>query len=836
MWRHYLATSLRTIARNPFYSAINIIGLAIGMAACIALLLYVRFERSYDEWLPQAERTYQLQAHWHGPNAPVEGSQQTPYRLAWELKREFPQVETVASVFPRSPIVKVGNDVAIVEKAWIADPSIFEVLEFPFVNGNRRKALAQPNSVVLTETQASQLFGSSAVVGETLPVTISGIVFPLKITGILKDLPEATHFDVGMIIRLDRSMFAGSEFLFDLWTSGTGFSYVRLKPGASAEAINAALPAMEKRLIPPNGMTGGTPADETVDFTLTNVRDIHLGEAQGAGQKPGNDPWRITIFATAALLLLGMSCVNFINLATARSTLRAREVALRKVVGARRRQLIAQFVGESTLIAAIGMILALAAVETLSPFLRPYLASALEFKYFGFGGILWLVLAATLLVGIISGLYPAIVLSSFRPAVILKANTSSHQPHGRGRLRNVLVVGQFSVSIALIICTAVVYAQTSYVLNKDMGFRKEGLIAIRSIYRKQIDESTRLTFLDRVASLPGVTAVARTNLMPPEGGFSNRNFQVPGELPQQVGDYYVSAGYFEALGIPLLAGREFSAQIARDEVPNVPYEASNPAEAQQQRDFIARGLNVVINEAAATALGLGSPAQALGKTISADLIDTKAGLIPATVVGVVRNAQFQSARTPVGSIIFIDDPANLTTAVLRFNGSPPQQMLSALNAQWRSLIKDVPLVTSFVDDDIAGVYERDILEGQMFALFAALATLVGGLGLFGLAAFSTQRRTREIGLRKVLGAKNADILKLLLWQFTRPVLLANLIAWPIAWWLMRDWLNGFSDRIPLSPQWFIISGLLALLIALATTATHALRVARTNPIHALRYE
>ena len=836
MWRHYLTTSIRVIARNPLYAAINIIGLAIGMAACMALLLYARFENSYDRWLPQAERVFQLQTHWRGPNTPAEGSQETPYRLALELKREFPQVESAASVFPRSPIVKVGNDVAIVDKAWIADPSIFDVLDFPFASGDGRKALAQPNSVVLTETQATKLFGSSEVMGDTLPVTISGIVYPLKVTGILKDLPEATHFDVGMIIRLDRSMFVDNEFLFDLWTSGTGFSYVKLKSGSSAEAINTALPGMEKRLIPPNAVAGGPPPDETVAFSLANVRKVHLGEAQGSAQRPGNDPRRIAIFTIAALLLLGMSCINFINLATARSTLRAREVALRKVVGARRRQLIAQFVGESTLIAAIGMILALALIENLSPLLRPYLASALDFNYFGSGGILGVVGAATLLVGVLSGLYPAIVLSSFPPAVVLKANTSSPRPHGKGRLRNVLVVGQFAVSIALITCTVIVYAQTSYVLNKDMGFRKEGLIAIDSVYRKQVEESSRRTLLDRIAKLPGVTAVARTNLMPPEGGFSNRNFQVPGKAPQLVGDYYVGPGYFATMGLPLLAGREFSIDIARDEVPDVPYEATGAADAKAQQDFINRGLNVVINETAVKALGLGTPTQALGKTISADLIDTKAGLIPATVVGVARDAQFESARKPIGSIIFIDNPANFTTAVVRFDGIPPRQMLASLNAEWRSLIKDVPLVTSFVDEDIAAVYERDILEGQMFALFAALATLVGSLGLFGLAAFSTQRRTREIGLRKVLGAKNSDILKLMLWQFTRPVLVANLIAWPLAWWLMRDWLNGFSERIPLGPQWFVVSGLLALVIALATTAAHSLRVSRANPIHALRYE
>ena len=836
MWRNYLTTSLRALRSSPLYAGINVLGLAVGMAACLVLLLYVRFELSYDQWLPQAERVYQLQTRWQGPDIPTDDSQETPYRLAGELKRDFPQIEAAASVFPRSPIVKVGNEVSIVDKAWIADPSLFDVLEFPFAAGSRESALAAPNSVVLSGAQAERLFGSENALGKTLPVTISGQVYPLKVTGILGRFPEATHFNVDMIVRLDRAMFTGVEFLFDLWTSGTGISYVKLKPGASAEAINAALPAFEKRLIPPNAVADGVEPHETVAFSLANVRDVHLGKAQSSAQRPGNDPRRIATFTTIALLLLGMSCVNFVNLTTARSTLRAREVALRKVVGARRRQLVAQFIVESTLVAAVGMVFALAAVELLTPFLRPYLSSALDFTYTGEAGILGLILAATLAVGILSGLYPALILSSFRPATILKANKSSHEPPGKGRLRNILVVGQFSVSIALIVCTAVVYAQTSFVLNRDIGFQKHGLLAVDSVYRSQIEEGTRHAFLDRAARLPGVRSIARTNLVPPNGGFSRRNFQVPGQTPQLIGDYYVSPGYFATLGVPILAGREFSAEVARDEVPQTPYEAQNEDEARLQRDFIDRGLNVVINEAAVLKLGFGTPAQALGKTISADLIDTKAGLIPANVVGVVGDARFQSAREAVEPSIFIYDPANFNAALVRYDGVAPSRLVSQLDSVWKPMIGDVPLVTRFVDEQIAALYERDVLEGQMFALFSALAMLVGCLGLFGLAAFSAQRRTREIGLRKVLGARTTDIVRLMLWQFTRPVLVANLIAWPIAWWVMRDWLNDFSERIALGPTWFVAAGVIALVIAWATVAALSVRVARLNPIHALRYE
>jgi putative ABC transport system permease protein len=837
MWRNYLTVAARALAKSKVYSLINIAGLAIGMAACMALLLYVRFEHSYDSWLPHADRTFQLQTRNSGGDVEPYFMQQSPYRLPWELKKDFPQVEEAASIFVRSPVIKIGGEPGIVEDAWIADPTLFDVLSLPFAVGNADTAFAQSGSVVLTESEAERLFHGQPAMGKMMTVSVGGHDLAMRVTGILEDLPEATHIKVPMVIRLDRSMYADQDFIFEYWNGGTGYSYVRLKPGADPAAINLALPAFEKRHMPPNDVgIGGPDAAESFAFSLANVRDVHLGEAQGFPMTPGNDPRRIATFSIIAALLLGISCINFVNLTTARSTLRAREVALRKVVGARRRQLIGQFLVESTAIAAVGMVLAMALVEVLSLFVKPYLGSALSFDYLGPDGILGEVVAVTLLVGILSGLYPAVIISRFRPGVILRANRSAHGLPGTGRLRNVLVIGQFGVSTALIICTAIIYAQTSFLLGRDLGFQKDGLIVIDSIYRSQIDDSSRRTLVDRFERLPGVTHVVRANAAPPFENMSARNFQRPGRAPQLIGDYYVGPGYFVALGTRMVVGREFSEDIAKDEMADIPYEAATPAEMRVQQDFLRRGLNIIVNESAARDLGWADPADALGKTISADLIDTKAGLVAATIIGVVQDARFRSAREPVEPVIFMNKPEEFNLAIIRSTGVDPNQLLQSMDREWRRLVRDVPMQTSFVDESLAELYERDIVEGQMFGLFAALTTLVACLGLFGLAAFTAERRTKEIGIRKVFGARTRDIVQLLVWQFSRPVVIANVIAWPVAWWLMRDWLNKFDERIALGPTPFLFAAILTLAIAIATVAGHATRVARANPIHALRYE
>nr|WP_276510568.1 FtsX-like permease family protein [Pacificimonas flava] len=525
-----------------------------------------------------------------------------------------------------------------------------------------------------------------------------------------------------------------------------------------------------------------------------------------------------------------MACVNFTNLATARSSQRAREVALRKVLGASRRQLITQFLGESLLVTAIAMLLALTATELLLPVFNGFLGSDIAVTYFGAGGILLPVIALTLVVGLAAGLYPAFYLSRFEPAQILKANKSAADAGGSGQLRNVLVVGQFAVSIGLIICTAVIYGQTVYARTSDAGYVRDGLLQIENLGYRGVDGRDQQV-VEQLRRVPGVEAAARTQIAVDPGGNSvSRVYRTDSMEPIDLGQYSVETGFFDAMGMKLIAGRDFSNAIGRDD-STTPF----PIEEAAERAFAERGANVIVTREATRRLGFTSPQEAVGKQLRSELTQSELGLVPITIVGVVEDARFRSLRAPLQPIMYLMRREGFGAIAVRYSGDPARTR-EAAETVWTRNIPQVPFDGRFADDIVREQYEQEAARSQIFAAFAILAVIIGCLGLFGLAAFTAERRTKEIGIRKVLGARTRDIVQLLVWQFTRPVIIANLIAWPAAWWLMRDWLNNFDARIDLTPVPFLLAGALALIIAVATIAVHAWRVAGTSPVRALRYE
>jgi putative ABC transport system permease protein len=532
------------------------------------------------------------------------------------------------------------------------------------------------------------------------------------------------------------------------------------------------------------------------------------------------------------LLILAIAVCNFVNLATAGASRRAREVALRKVLGARRLQLILQFLGESLLIVTAAMIVALAMVELCLPWFAHWLNADLRLDYLGANGVLPPVLGLVALVGIAGGLYPAFYLSRFQPAAVLKANHSSPETPGSGRLRTVLVVAQFAISIALIVCTIIVYAQTNFARSSDPGYRREGLIVVSNLNRAAIVPLTE-TLIREAARLPGVEGAAGTSIVPASDETVATRVRVPGRAdPVRLGEYAVHPDFFATMGIRLLAGRGLSRRYAKDNA-YTPYEPEAVAD-QARRDLVARGINIVVNKKAAAEMGFGIPSAAVGRQIGIDMGEDF-GLMPGTIVGVAEDSRFRSAREPIEPMIFYDRGI-YSGMVVRYDSATPQAVLKSLERLWKRLAPDVPFEGEFADAKVAELYRTDAARGEAFAGFALLAVAIACLGLFGLAAFAAERRTKEIGIRKVFGARVPDIVRLLAWQFSKPVMVANLIAWPVAWWAMRDWLNGFDARVPLGPGPFVLAGGLALAIALGTIAGHAMKVARLNPIHALRYE
>ncbi len=835
MWRNYMTVGVRALVKNKTYAFINIFGLAIGLAACLMLLLYVRYETTYDEWLPNAENTYQFQSHYRSKQTGEENHfQMTSYVAGQRLERDFPQVERSVYALSSEPVAMRGAEALPTENVLLVDDLFFDVLRFPLVQGNPMTALSRPGTVVLTQSEARRLFGREDVVGRTLTMVSRGISTDYLVTGIARDLPRNSHVRFNIVARIDiPTFFRETPDFMTAWGWQSGWYYFTLRPGSDPTAIEAALPAWERRNIEDQvfGNQRTNQGDEQ-DWQVENIRDVHMGVAQEATMTPGNDRMTIGIFTVIAFLILGMACVNFTNLATARASQRAREVALRKVLGANRKQLITQFLTESVLIAAIAMLLALALVELLLPSLAAFLDATMEMRYFGAGGMLLPIILLTIVVGAAGGLYPAFYLSRFQPAQVLKANKSTAEAEGSGLLRNVLVVAQFAVSIGLIICTAVVWAQNNYARNMDPGFRRDGLIQVENLGRRQLLERSD-TIAEQMRRVPGVVSVGRSGIGVGTTNSNNTGVQVPGQAePVNIGTYSVDPDFFRTMGIELVAGRLFDENRPADRI-NLPF----PPNPDAQRALVARGANIVINELAARRLGFRNPADAVGRQVQVAFVEEEYGVVPTRIIGVVRDSRFRSIHQPIDPMMFSWEPNNTGVLLLRYDTADPRGAMQRVEQAWRRLAPDVPFDGVFSEDKVAELYEKEAAQTKVFAGFAILAVIVACLGVFGLAAFTAERRTKEIGIRKVLGARTRDIVKLLAWQFSKPVIIAMPIAWIVSWGVMWVWLHeNFDTRVDMGVMPFIGAGLLALMIALGTVAGHAFKVARANPILALRYE
>jgi putative ABC transport system permease protein len=813
MWRNYLIVMVRRLARDRFYAAITIGGLALGLAGCLLILTYVNYERSYDRWIPDSGRIYQVQETIRPPAMAVVHSQASSFPLYEALPVGFPQIEAITSVESGKTVVEHDGQPMFLEATTVA-PEFFRVFALPFVQGSAATALPDVNSIVLTESEAIRQFGTRFALGRRLSLGAGPGKRDYRVSGVLRDLPRNTSLSIGIVFRRDLNQIPPG---MRGWGNGA-LHYVKLRPGAAAAAINAAFPAWRKKAIPTMVIDG----KPVLDFALVPVADVHLGIAQDRALRPGGDPRALATFMVVALLTLGMAVLNFVNLATARATQRAREVALRKVLGARRSQLITQFLAENMLITAAAMLIALAIAEVATPWIGHLLGADLRFAYFGAGGMLLPALALLAATSLAASLYPAIALSRVRPAAVLRVNRGAAETAGGGRLRTLLVVVQFAIAIGLIASTAIIWSQTRFVERVDPGYRRDGLVWIANAWRFSQGseyETARRTML----AIPGVTGVGRTALQLGASDSTAWLMRAAGATQYVTMTYYgVDADFLQTMGIKLLGGRQLGDRFAADRITGAP------------GDLVSRGINVVLNRSAAAKLGYRAPRAAVGRTMQI-AIDGWAK-VPATIVGVVEDSRFGTAREAMKPIVYAYDPARTNQVLVRYAAARPREVMAALNNVWRRFEPEIPFEARFVDDVVYELYAADRARTILFAGFSLLAILIACLGLYSLAAFTAERRTKEIGIRKVFGARVRDIVKLLAWQFSKPVVIANLIAWPVAWWAMRDWLNTFDARIDLTPGPFVLAGLIAFGIAVGTIAGHAVRVARLNPIHALRYE
>jgi len=828
MFRNYLTVALRNIVRHKLYSFINICGLAIGLACVIFVILFIRGELSYDKWIPDTQNLYRIEVAVYVPGRDPLAMAVVPFAMPAAMHDEIPEVTGMTRFNPERMSMMVG-DRLFSEQVTAVDPDFFKVIKLPLVHGDPDHVFQDPQSLVLSESAARKYFGTTDAVGKIITTTANcesidtaclGRMVSLKVTGVMRDIPYNSQLDGDVFLPNTSIVDRNSKAAKLNWHSENGSGYVRLAPGADPQAVIGKMAPILDRAVTGEITASGNPLKGSQAYTvhLTRFADVHLNsERWRFNNKPPGSWTTVYGVGVVGILILFVACFNFMNLATARALLRAREIALRKTHGANRGQLIVQFLGEAVLMALLSLILALAIVEILQPAFAQFLQHPVALSYAGDWPLLLIVVGITIAAGLVSGSYPALVLSAFRPALVLRAGNTGQA--GSGRLRNALVVLQFAVSIGLGIAAAVVFTQISFARNIDLGFRKDNVLVVSGAGLLTIEG--REGFVQQLRSNADVLDVAMINILPFDGSQMTSQVQLAGHPEYiQLNERVIGTNAIQLLGMKLIAGRLLSDRRAQDQV-----DESNEGESARTND----GHNVLIDQDAAARLGL-APQQAVGKTI---IFQGKSHL---NIAGVLADAKFGGAREPTKPSIYLYDPKFAAAAMIRIRPDALPQTLSFIDRAWHGFAPTKAMQRYFLDDNFGKLYQADERQGKMFAVFVLVAIFIACLGLFGLAGFTVSRRTREIGIRKVFGARTRDLTLLLLWQFSVPVLIANAIAWPVAWYYLHDWLQSFAYRIPLSPLYFMSSGLAALVIAWATVFAHALRVARANPINALRYE
>jgi putative ABC transport system permease protein len=829
MFRHYLITAARNFAHHKLYSFINIVGLAVGLACAILMALFLRDELSYDRWIPQSSNLYRIELTFHLPGRPPWPLATAPFPVLRAMQEEIPEVKATTHLLPEPMTVTVGNR-QFFETVAVVDTSFFQVIRLPLIEGDPASVLAQPESIVLSQSVARKYFGDIDPLGKTVTVIGSGILcdrndaacltaaHPLTVTGVLRDLPANTQLSIDLVMS-NSSQADGlpKAFREREWTSTNGvYNYVVLAPGADPEAVLAKLKPILDRNVNPEEKLPESRGSGLEQFRLTQFWDVHLTSDNYGGMKPPGSWTTVYGFAIIALLIMAVACFNFMNLATARATLRAREISLRKTVGATRPQLIVQFLGEALLTALVSLVIALALVEVLLPLYDAFLNRPISFNYVSDWPFFLAILAAAIVAGLLSGVYPALVLSSFRPAAVLKTSTSTQT--GSGLIRMALVVWQFSVSIGLGIAAIVVFSQIRFARNIDLGFDRDGIVVLRGI--TTLTPSASESLARALRTNPEIVDVALSNAVPFDlFNVSNVPVQTQGGSQSFTAHLVNIAPEFPSLyGMRLLAGRLLSTAHGEDVFSSYPF-AGREADA---------GRNVLINGEAARRFGYNAE-EAVGKTI-----DLGTGRVK--IAGVLGDSMIDGVRESVLPAVFADYPDANTLLSIRIHGGRVSDTLSYIDRTWASFAPGSAIQRYFLSDTFDDLFKADEKQGVMFSLFVGIAILIACLGLFGVAAFTAERRTKEIGIRKVFGARTQDVVRLLLWQFSIPVLIANAIAWPVAYYYLHHWLESYAYRISLNPLYFLTAGAIAQVIAWGTIFAHALRIARASPIFALRYE
>jgi putative ABC transport system permease protein len=798
MIKNYLITALRNTKRQKFYSFLNLSGLAVGITCFILISLYIQHELNFDRFHENADRIYRVCFRhafvYQGKNE----SAITPAPLAPALKEDLPSVVSSVRLVDSSEVLLSTNERSIIaEKVFFSSPGLFDVFTFPLLRGFPEQALLDPYSIVISEREATKLFGSADPLGKTLSYEGQ---YDLTVTGVLQNPPDHSHLIADYILPFS---FYGivNDLTFTSWTNSGYYTYIKLKDGTDPSLIEENLLGYMKRSSP----SGKVP--EGFAYFLQPLTRIHLHSDLIAEISPNGDINSIYLFGFIAFLILIIACINSINLVTARAAQRGKEVGLRKVIGARRGQVIKQFIGESYLLSAMAVVLSYFLVQLLLPSFNVFVGRDLDFRLISNPKLILEMTALLISIGFFTGMYPALVLSSIKPVSVLKG-VLTRKTKGIS-LRNGLVVLQFAISITLVICTLAVRGQLLFLKNTDVGYRKDHIITVR-IRDPQIRKNLKV-IKDQLLSNSNILAVSTSSSLPHLTTSLHRARHPQASVDEYFPMYQNTVDYdfLNLYEIEMVAGRSFS------------------------REFQSDGEGTfILNEAAVKALGYEDP-------INKEFVYPVHGGAPkrGRIIGVMSDFNMLALYQGIEPLNLALDPSESQRYLsVKIRESNIQETIASIKKTLESISTVYPFEYQFFDDVFLSTYLNEKKLGQMFNAFGLLAIFIACLGLFGLASFTIQQKTKEIGIRKVLGASSGKIFTWLSKDFTKWVFLANGIAWPIAYLLMNKWLQNFSYRISLGLGLFVVSAAAALLLALITIVFQAAKAANSNPVEALKTE
>jgi putative ABC transport system permease protein len=807
MLKNYIKTALRTLFKHKGYSLINISGLAIGLAACLLILLFVHEELSYDSYNEHADRIYRLAGSFRYGGRDFDVAV-APAPTGKAMIDEYPEVADAVRFRQRgSIIVQYGDNSFMERRAVFADPSLFNVFTIPLLSGNPETALSSPNTLVLSRFTAEKYFRDEDPIGKTLKLENRD---DYKVTGVFEEIPDNSHFHFDIIL----SMSSLAESKSPFWLSMNFQTYILLHKGSDPKALESKFDAMLTKYMGPQiekfmGKSMeklAAEGDMFGEFYLQSLKDIHLRSDLMGEMEPNSDIKYVYIFSAIALFILIIASINFMNLSTARSAGRAKEVGIRKVLGSYRKQLVGQFLTESMILSFISMVIAVFLVWLALSSFNNLTGKSLEISDLASGSMAAVLILITILTGFLSGSYPAFFISAFRPANVLKGQMKTGVK--TGALRSGLVIFQFAASTILIIGTFVVYNQLHYIQNKKLGFTKEQVLIVDNTYLlgNQVE-----SFKNTMLSYPQVVNATVSGFLPIP---SNRNVsstfpegEINSKKSTSMHHWTVDHDYIKTLGMKILKGRDFS------------------------RDFSTDETAAIINQPVAKQFGWDDP---LGKKVGI-VTSEKGDITLYTVIGVVEDFHFESLRNNIEPLVmFLGESTGMTS--FRIKTEDISGTIDLFRKKWKEFLPNQPFEYMFMDERFNDMYKAEQRIGRIFGIFAVLAVFVGCLGLFGLAAFTAEQRTKEIGIRKVLGASAPSIIRLLLREFIILVSIANLIAWPIAFFVMSRWLGDFAYKISLNVWIFLLAALGTLFIALLTVSYQAVRAALSDPVKSLRYE